>query len=117
MADVEKQIVDLIRSIDFEDAEQGYRAFSQAMEDMYPHASHNDIAKAQKILEGDYRTELVDNQASIATVRRMLTLVRKTVPDGIRFDKVDAEETAAEGQGIAFYQVELVDWSNPTPVA
>ncbi len=69
MADLGAQIADLIRSIDFDDAQQGYEDFCQAMERMEPPAKPDDIVRTQKILENDYRAELGGREASIPTVR------------------------------------------------
>jgi hypothetical protein len=117
VTDLGTQIADLILSIDFEDAEQGYEAFSQALEDIGPLASRNDIACAQKILENGCRAELMGGQASVATVRRMFALIRKAIPDGIRFAEAIPKMPATGSSGVAIYLVEHIDWCNPFPIA
>jgi hypothetical protein len=116
MTDLGTAIFDLIRLIHFEDAEQGYDAFSQTMADLFTHASRSDIVSAQKILEDDYRAEVTRHQASIATVRRMLALIRKTIPDGVCVVKAIAEEAATESPVMTLYHIELSDWYNPMPL-
>jgi hypothetical protein len=109
------RIADLIRSINFDDAQQGYEVFCEAMERMEPPAKPEDIVRAQKILENDYRAELAGCEARIPTVRRMLALVRKAMPNGIRYGQAVAQENAAEASGMAFYLIKLADWYNPMP--
>ncbi|MGF9759212.1 hypothetical protein AAII07_28830 [Microvirga sp. 0TCS3.31] len=116
MTDLGTEIADLIRSINFNDPQQGYEDFCEVVELMNPPAKPNDIIRAQKILENDYRAELAGREASFSTVRRMLALVRMAIPDGIRYGQAIAQKDAADDSGMAFYLIELVDWYNPTPV-